>query len=101
MEMLWASGLLGNWLVGRLGNMEVLVELDERRRASLGRIGRAEHRRYLAHEEPDGTLVFVPAVVMPESQARLLANHELVAEIERTIADPSTRVRRGRPRRKE
>lgn len=80
---------------------DVLIELDERRRVSLGRLGRPEHRRYLAHEEPDGTLVLVPAVVMPESQARLLANPDLLEQTERTVADPSTRVRRGRPRRKE
>ncbi|HEY3009502.1 MAG TPA: hypothetical protein VGJ63_15760 [Micromonosporaceae bacterium] len=80
---------------------EVLIELDERRRVSLGRIGRAEHRRYLAREEPDGTLVLVPAVVIPESQARLMANPALVEQIERTIAEPSSRVRRGRPLRKE
>lgn len=81
--------------------IEVLIELDERRRVSLGKIGRPEHRRYLAHEEPDGTLVFVPAVVVPESQARLLANHDLVDQIERTVADPSTRIRRGRLQRKD
>lgn len=80
---------------------DVLIELDERRRLSLGKIGRPEHRRYLAHEEPDGTLVFVPAVVVPESQARLLANHDLVEQIERTVADPSIRVRRSRPQRKD
>jgi hypothetical protein len=89
---------LGKW--GKV-MMDVLLELDERRRVSLGRIGRAEHRRYLAHEEPDGTLVLVPAVVIPESQARLMANPTLVEQIERTIAEPSTRVRRGRPTRKE
>jgi hypothetical protein len=80
---------------------DVLIELDDRRRASLGRIGRPEHRRYLAHEESDGTLILVPAVVMPESEARLLANHDLVEQIERTVADPSTRVRRSRPQRKD
>ena len=79
---------------------DILIELDERRRASFGRIGRPEHRRYLAHEEEDGTVVLVPAVVMPESQGRLMANPELVAQIEQTVADPESRVRRGRPRRK-
>jgi len=89
--------------MGKWGKVmtDVLVELDERRRVSLGKIGRPEHRRYLAHEEPDGTLVFVPAIVVPESQARLLANHDLVEQIERTVADPSTRVRRSRPQRKD
>lgn len=77
--------------------MSTLIELDDRRRAPLGKIGRAEHRRYLVDEEPDGTLVLVPAVVMTEMEARLLANPELVGRIEEAIADPSKRVRRGRP----
>lgn len=93
----WGFAQLGKW--GKVA--DVLIELDERRRVSLGRLGRPEHRRYLAHEEPDGTLVLVPAVVMPESQARLLANPELVEQIERTVADPSTRSRRGRLNRKD
>lgn len=38
-----------------------LVELDSRRRVSLGRLGR--HRRYLVREEKDGTLIFEPAVM--------------------------------------
>lgn len=79
--------------------VETLVELDERRRASLGKVGKAEHRRYLAHEEADGTIILVPAVVMSESQAQLLAAPEVVAQIEQTLADPSARVRRGRPAR--
>lgn len=32
---------------------QIVLELDERRRASLGKIGRPEHRRYLVDEEPD------------------------------------------------
>lgn len=79
----------------------VLIEVDERRRLSLGRVGRPEHRRYLAHEEPDGTVVLVPAAVVPEAQLRLLENRELVEQIERAVTNPETRVRRGRPTRKE
>jgi hypothetical protein len=30
---------------------DVLIELDDRRRVSLGKVGRPEHRRYLVHEE--------------------------------------------------
>jgi len=80
---------------------DVLIELDERRRVSFGKIGQPDHRRYLAHEESDGTLVLVPAVVVPESQARLMANPGLVSEIEQTIIDQSSRVRHGRPSRKD
>ena len=72
-----------------------LIELDERRRASLGRIGRPEHTRYLVEEEPDGTLVFTPAVVMPELEAKLLANRELVERIEANRADPTRLVKRA------
>jgi hypothetical protein len=80
---------------------DVLIELDDRRRVSLGKVGRPEHRRYLVHEESDGTLVLHPAVVMTESEARLMANPELASQIEQAITEPSTRVRRGRLSRKE
>jgi hypothetical protein len=57
-----------------------LVELDDRRRISLGKIGR--HSRYLVHEEDDGTIILEPAVVLSEAEARLMANAELVSQIE-------------------
>ncbi len=78
---------------------DVLVELDDRRRVSLGRIGRPEHRRYLATEEQDGTIVLRPAVVMTELEARFLANRPLVESIEEARHDPSVLVRYGRRRR--
>ena len=46
----------------------VLVTLDSRRRLSLGKIGR--HSRYYVHEEPDGTLIFEPAVVVTRREVR-------------------------------
>ncbi len=73
-----------------------LLELDERRRASLGRIGRPEHRRYLVAEEPDGTIVLTPAVVMSELEARFLANRKLVGRVEANRTNPSGLVRRKR-----
>ena len=72
--------------------MTTLVELDHRRRVSLGRIGR--HSRYLVHEEPDGTIILEPAVVLSETEARFMANTELVAQIEGNRARPE----RGRSR---
>jgi hypothetical protein len=75
---------------------DVLVELDNRRRASLGRLGNPEHRYYLGHTEPDGRIVLVPAVVMPEAEARLRGNPELLGQIEHTVAEPASRVRRAR-----
>ncbi len=50
----------------------VLIEVDGRRRLSLGRIGR--HSRYLAAEEPDGTIVLTPAVVLTVQEAEALGS---------------------------
>lgn len=76
---------------------DTLIELDDRRRASLGKLGR--HRRYLAHEEPDGTLVLTPATVMSEAQARLLAQPEVMADIDTFLAEPERHgTTRPRPR---
>lgn len=51
---------------------ETLLELDSRRRVSLGTI--AKHDRYLANVEDDGTIILTPAVVMSVAQARLHAS---------------------------
>ncbi len=69
--------------------MQHLVELDSRRRITLGRLGNPEHERYLVHEESDGTLVLTPAVVMPAHEAALLRHPELVEQIKADLADPS------------
>ena len=57
----------------------VLVELDSRRRLSLARVGR--HSRYLAREEPDGTLILEPAVVLTATEAALVGRPELVEQM--------------------
>ena len=73
-----------------------IVETDSRGRASLGRPG----RRYLMHEESDGTLILEPAVVVTELERRFLLNAALQAQIEHARAHPEQRVprrsRRGR-----
>jgi hypothetical protein len=69
--------------------MEVMVELDDRRRLSLGKIGR--HTRYLVREESDGTLILQPAVVMTEFEARLLASPQVTEQIKASQADSSRR----------
>jgi hypothetical protein len=43
-----------------------LVELDSRRRVSLGKL--AAHDRYLVRVESDGTIVLTPAQVVPLSR---------------------------------
>jgi antitoxin YefM len=77
---------------------DILVEVDDRRRVTLGKLAR--HRRYLARTEGDGTVVLIPAIVMPEDQARLLARPEVMEAIDAFAADPqATGVRRSRPTR--
>ena len=74
-----------------------LIELDSRRRASLAKL--AKHDRYLASEEPDGTIVLVPAVVITELESRFRANADLVAQVKDNMAHPERRVRHPRPQR--
>ncbi|KAA0234606.1 MAG: hypothetical protein JJLCMIEE_03079 [Acidimicrobiales bacterium] len=66
---------------------EVLIELDSRRRASLGKIG--HHDRYLASEQPDGTVILTPAIVISQLEARFMQNPALINRIEKNRATPS------------
>lgn len=75
---------------------ETLIELDARRRASLGRVGRPEHTRYLVREEADGTLILTPAAVVTDLEAQFLRDPGLLARIEEERRHPE-RLRR-RPR---
>ena len=77
----------------------VLIDVDDRGRVSLGRL-HPSPGPYLGEIEPDGTVVLRPATVMTVDQARLLANPELMAEIDAFAANPEIGVRRGRPRRR-
>lgn len=81
-----------------MSTTDVVLELDERRRASLGRIGHPEHRRYLVTEQPDGTIILTPAVVMTELEARFLGQRALVERIQANQRDPSRLLRRDRKR---
>jgi hypothetical protein len=74
--------------------MSIMVELDERRRLSLGKVG--HHSRYLVREERDGTLIFEPAVVLTEFEARVLSNDEIVTQLRDSQADSSRRRPRTR-----
>lgn len=89
---LWAM-----WHSGHMSEMP-LIEVDERGRASLGKLG-ATPGRYLGEVQPDGTVILHPATVMTTAQARLLARPDVMHLVD-TVADGSApRVSRGRPRR--
>ncbi len=49
---------------------------------------------YLATEQPDGTIILMPAVVMTELEAKFLANRALVERIEENRRHPERLVRR-------
>jgi len=68
-----------------------VIELDARRRANLARIAKAEHERYFANVEADGTIVLTPAVVMTSFEAKLLAHPDLAKQI-RDEVDSGVRV---------
>jgi len=78
----------------------VLVELDERRRTSLGRVGRKEHTRYLVEEQSDGTLIWRPAVVVPEHELQFMTAYpDSYAQIRERQASPDAGRLRDRPAR--
>ena len=79
--------------------MTQLLDLDDRRRTTLSKVG--HHRRYLAEELADGTVVLHPAVVMTEVQARLLGAPDLLfALTEANALETEALVRRPRPQRR-
>lgn len=74
-----------------------LVEVDTRRRVTLGRA--ATHDRYIVREEAHGVLVLEPAVVISAAQAALNAHPEVAAAIVDSIDNRERgvpRVRRAR-----
>jgi hypothetical protein len=70
----------------------ILVEVDSRRRVSLGKLG--HHDRYLATEQPDGTITFEPAVILSEAELAYLQNIHLRQQIEDNRAHPERRQKR-------
>lgn len=67
-----------------------LIELDPRRRLTL-KLG--HHDRYLVSEEPDGTLIFRPAIVLTEDELALRSAPWLMDDIDRALSDPASRTR--------
>ncbi|MCL2090539.1 MAG: hypothetical protein FWH11_04840 [Micrococcales bacterium] len=73
---------------------EMVVDTDARGRASLGRPG----RRYLMHEDADGTIVLEPATVITDLERRFLTNTALQAQIAEAREHPERQVPRRRRR---
>jgi hypothetical protein len=79
---------------------DVLLDVDDRGRASLARLG-AAGKRYLGRVDPDGTIVLEPAVVLTTMEARLHANPEIHAQVLDAMAHPERAERTTRRRRPE
>ncbi len=75
----------------------ILIDLDDRRRAYLTKVGRPEHRRYAARTEPDGTVILTPAVLMTVHDAALLQRPDILKAIQTAKDHPETLVRHSRP----
>lgn len=72
-----------------------LIETDARSRVTLP--GSRSNRRYLVREEPDGTLILEPAVVLSELELRYLSS-SVAAKVEDARAHPERA--KGRPARR-
>jgi hypothetical protein len=56
----------------------------------------ARFDQYLAHEEPNGTMIFEPAIIMTASEREFLADQDLVDALARVNANPKRRRTRTR-----
>jgi Trk K+ transport system NAD-binding subunit len=80
--------------MGTSADEEVLVELDDRRRVYLAKVGNSAHKRYLVRTEPDGTMIFTPATVVPTHVLRLIDRPDVLAAIRNAQEHPEQLVRR-------
>ena len=74
----------------------MLLEVDTRRRISLGALATAA--RYLVGVDEDGIVTLSPAVVMTEMEARLMARPDILARVEQSRARAEDA---GRPQRRK
>lgn len=76
--------------------MSVIVQLDNRGRASLGKLAR--HDRYLARIDEDGVIILDPFDGATAAESRFAANPALAEQVASALANPNQAVpRRTRP----
>lgn len=63
------------------------VEVDSRRRISLGRVGRPEHKRYIVEQSADGEIRLIPARTIPAREAMVWENPDLLASLRQGIEE--------------
>lgn len=74
-----------------------VIEVDARKRVSLGSLV-APGKRYIVETDSTGVIVLTPAVVMSETEARLLARPDIMEIVERSR---KTGIDAGRPQRQK
>lgn len=65
----------------------VLVVLDNRKRAPLGRI--ATHSHYLVHREASGRIVLEPAAILTETELKVRDDDRFWARVNRALDEPT------------
>ena len=63
------------------------AEVDSRGRVSLGRAGATPGRRYRVQVRPDGAMLLIPVVSIPERELLVWTDPELAARIRKGIED--------------
>lgn len=66
------------------------VEVDARRRVSLGRVGRREHSRYIVEENDEGVIRLIPAKTIPAREAFVWENPEVMKSLQRGMEQAAT-----------
>ena len=59
------------------------ADLDNRRRISLGKVGRREHTRYIVEENAEGEIRLIPAKTIPAREAIVWDNPALLRSLRR------------------
>lgn len=72
------------------------VEVDARRRVSLGRVGRREDTRYIVEESDDGVIRLIPAKTIPAREAFVWENPEVMKSLQRGMEQAATGKARSR-----
>lgn len=62
-------------------------EADARGRVALGRAGARPGRRYQVRTDPDGVIVLVPVVSIPEREMLVWENPQLAEDVRGAVAD--------------
>jgi hypothetical protein len=67
--------------------MTQLVEVDTRKRVSLGAVAREPGTQYMAEVDDDGVITLTPAVIMSEIEVRMLHRPDILTALDKAVTD--------------